>query len=340
MSDATLPARPAPRGSGRLGFVIWVLRRLAYSIPTIIGVIVLDFFLLQAAPGDYVEFSAAHSGIATAEQMEAARERLGLNDGILTRFGAYAIGLAQGDLGMSSLYSKPVFDVILNRVPNTLLLVTTTLVFSLAVGVVVGTINAAYARHPVGKVITALIVLIYSVPSFLKGLFLIVLFSVVLNLLPSSGFMTIGADMGILQAAADRARHMVLPVLTLSLFYIAVYARIVTASMLEVRKQNYVRTAQAKGLPDSQILIRHMLRNALLPLTTVAGIHIGMMLSGAVIVETMFAWPGLGSLAYEALFARDFQLVLGILLLSSLTVIAANILVDIVQMLIDPRIRE
>jgi peptide/nickel transport system permease protein len=176
------------------------------------------------------------------------------------------------------------------------------------------------------------------VPAFWIGLMLIVVFSVRLGWLPSGGSGTIGADLDGWAAVADRARHMVLPALSLALFYLAIYARLTRAAMLEVRGQDFVRTARAKGLSPLAVQTRHVLRNALIPVTTMAGLHVGNMLGGAVVVETVFSWPGLGRLAFEAVMGRDFQVLLGILLLSSVLVIVANVAVDLLHAALDPRI--
>lgn len=313
--------------------------RLYLALPTLIGVIVIDFFLLQFVPGDSAEYLAAASGVATSESMDAIRARLGLDQGVLQQFGVYIWNILHLNFGVSTIFSVPALDLIAARLPNTLLLIVTTLLFSVTAGTLVGIVMAIYAGTLVGRALSAASIFIYSVPSFLKGLILIIMFSVVLGWLPSGGFSTIGADLTGGAYVWDRLYHLILPATTLSLFYITVYSRLVSATLLEVRKQDYIRTARAKGIPEVTIVFRHMLCNALIPVTTVMGMHIGMMLSGAVIVETVFGWPGVGSLAFESLFSRDYPVVLAILLLTSVMVIVANILVDIVHMIIDPRIR-
>ncbi|MFN5572552.1 MAG: ABC transporter permease, partial [Bradyrhizobium sp.] len=178
----------------------------------------------------------------------------------------------------------------------------------------------------------------YSIPGFWIGLMLILLFSVKLGWLPSGGSGTIGTTVSGFALVIDRARYMVLPALSLALFYIAIYSRLTRAAMLDAQTQDYVRTSAAKGLSPFAITFGHVLRNALLPVTTVAGMHLGGLLGGAVVVETVYSWPGLGRLAFEAVMSRDFSVLLGILLLSSLLVIIANVTVDLVQAWLDPRI--
>ena len=188
------------------------------------------------------------------------------------------------------------------------------------------------------NLISVLALLAYATPLFWLGLMLIVVFTLKLNLLPGGGMYTIGATAGPLSHALDVARHLVLPVITLSLFYMATYARLMRASMLEVSRVDYVRTAHAKGLSDQLVMYKHVLPNAILPMVTMLGVQAGSLLGGAVVVEVVFGWPGLGRLAFEAVFQRDSNLLLGILLLSSCLVVAVNILVDLLYTWLDPRI--
>jgi peptide/nickel transport system permease protein len=188
------------------------------------------------------------------------------------------------------------------------------------------------------RLISVVTLVFYAVPGFWVGLMLIVAFSVMLGWLPSGGSETIGAGLTGLAAVRDRLQHMVLPATSLALFYVAIYARLTRASVLEITSQDYVRTAAAKGLPPLTIAMRHVLRNALMPVTTVAGMHIGGILGGAVVVETVYSWPGLGRLTFEAVMKRDFTVLLGVLLLSSLLVIFVNMAVDLLQLWLDPRI--
>ncbi|HZV10728.1 MAG TPA: ABC transporter permease, partial [Novosphingobium sp.] len=232
----------------------------------------------------------------------------------------------------------PVTHLILERLPGSLLLSATALVVALVAGVVLGTLMAAHEGRLLDRALSVVALLLYSLPSFWIALMLIVVFSIRLGWLPSGGAHTIGLPESGLAGLADRLRYMVLPVLSLALFYVAIYARLVRVGVIEAKAQDYVRTARAKGLSERRILVRHVLRNALLPLTTVAGMHVGAMLGGAVVVETIYGWPGLGRLAFEAVMGRDFRVLLGILLLSSLLVILANALVDILHGVLDPRV--
>jgi len=251
---------------------------------------------------------------------------------------AYLDNLAHFSLGFSPRYNLPVVDIIGQRLPGTVALMLSALVIALAGGIALGVVMATFAGRWPDRLISIIVTLFYSIPGFWIGLMLILLFSVKLGWLPSGGSGTIGASVGGFEAVLDRLRYMVLPAFSLALFYIAIYSRLARAAMIEAQSQDYVRTAAAKGLSPFAITVRHVLRNALLPVTTVAGMHFGGLLGGAVVVETVYSWPGLGRLAFEAVMGRDFSVLLGILLLSSLLVIIANVTVDLVQAWLDPRI--
>lgn len=319
--------------------LVRVIRRNALqAVPTLAGIIVLNFALLKLAPGDAADVLAAQAGFATEETMAAMRSRLGLDLTPVAQLWAYFLGLAHFDLGHSARYGMPVLQVIGERLPGTLILMATALVLAIAAGVAIGAAMAVFAGRLPDRILSVLALLFYSVPAFWIGLMLIVIFSVKLGWLPSGGSGTIGAGLSGWALIADKARYMTLPVLSLALFYLAIYARLTRASMLEVRTQDFVRTARAKGLGPFAVTTRHILRNALIPVTTMAGLHIGNMLGGAVVVETVYSWPGLGRLAFEAVMGRDFPVLLGILLLSSVLVIVANLAVDLVHAALDPRI--
>lgn len=312
-------------------------RALVRSLPTVAIIVVFNFFLLSLAPGDAADVLAAESGAATAETMAATRARLGLDLPLLDQFLNYLWHLLHLDLGFSAKFGVPVLDVIMSRLPATLLLMVTAMVFALLIGLSAGFAMALKPGSLLDRAISVVALLFYSMPSFWGALMLIVIFSVQLGWLPSSGYQTIGFEGNGLELALDMARYLALPALSLSLFFIAIYARLTRASMLEVYGQDYVRTAVAKGLPPGRIAWRHVLRNALVPVTTVAGIHFGILLGGAIVTETVFAWPGLGTLAFQAVFARDFPVLLGILLMSSALVIVINIATDLLHAWLDPR---
>lgn len=313
-------------------------RSLFRAIPTAAGVVILNFMLLQSVPGDAVDALTAEAGSASAETSALLRQQYGLDKSSLAQFGDYLNQLAHLSLGDSPRYGIPVLDVIAQRLPNTLLLMGLALAFSLIVGVTLGVVMALWKGKWPDRVLSSLTFVLYSTPGFWIGLMAIVLFAVKLQWLPSGGDGTIGAELSGFDKFADKLQYAVLPALMLSTFFVAIYARLTKASVLEVLTQDYVRTAHAKGLSGWQVTWGHVLRNALLPLTTVAGTHLGSLLGGAAVAETVFGWPGIGRLTLEAIQAREYKVLLGILLLSSFIVIAANILVDMLQARLDPRI--
>jgi peptide/nickel transport system permease protein len=316
-----------------------VLRRtLLQAVPTALGIVILNFLLLKLAPGDAADVMAGEFGAATEETMAMLRQRFGLDVPVLQQLLGYLANLSQFSLGQSPRYGMPVSELIGQRLPATLMLMGLALAIALVVGIALGTAMAMTAGRWTDRVLSVVSLVFYSVPGFWIGLMLIVLFSVKLGWLPSGGYETIGAGLTGLDAVLDRLEHMILPATSLALFFIAIYGRLTRAAVLEVASQDYVRTARAKGLPPLAVTLRHVLRNALLPVTTLAGIHIGGILGGAVVVETVYSWPGLGRLAFESVTRRDFNVLLGVLLLSSFLVILANTLIDLLHAWLDPRI--
>jgi peptide/nickel transport system permease protein len=245
---------------------------------------------------------------------------------------------AQLDLGYSFRFNRPVASLVFERLPATMLLMIPTLLLSFVTGSVLGIIASRRVGRWTDVAVSIAALVFYAMPIFWIGVMMIVLFSVKLGWLPTGGMETVGAGYGGLAHMLDVVRHMVLPVVTLSLFYMAFYARLMRASMLEIFGQDFVTTARAKGLSERRITYRHVLRNALLPMVTVLGLHVANLLGGAVLVETVFGWPGLGRLAFDSVLSRDVNLLLGILLLSSILVIATNIAVDAAYRWLDPRI--
>ncbi|MCU1726860.1 ABC transporter permease [Pseudomonas sp. 7P_10.2_Bac1] len=320
-------------------FVRMVVRGpLLRAVPTAAGVIVLNFMLLQMVPGDAVDALVAEAGSATAETTQLLRQQYGLDKSSLAQFGDYVGQLAHLSLGDSPRYGIPVLEVINQRLPNTLLLMGLALVISVGAGVTLGAVMALWAGKWPDRVLSSIVFVVYSTPGFWIGLMAIVLFAVKLDWLPAGGDGTIGAGLSGVDKFVDKLHYAILPALTLASFFVAIYARLTRASVLDVLTQDYVRTARAKGLSPWRITTRHVLRNALLPLTTVAGAHLGGLLGGAAVVETVFGWPGIGRLTLEAVQAREYKVLLGILLISSFIVIIANLLVDWLHMRLDPRI--
>ena len=321
-----------------LGWAGFVGRRLLQALPTILLIAIIDFFILHAAPGDIVDILAGEAGSATPEYLADLRARFGLDQPLLVQLGHFLLRTFTFDLGYSFRHGMPVAALIFDRLPATLLLMGLSLGSAISIGVLLGIVAARHPNRLADGVISVVTTLFYAVPSFWVGLMMIVLFSLKLNWLPTGGMVTLTSNLTGLARVLDIARHAVLPATVLSLFYIAVYARLMRASCLQVSGSDFVRTARAKGLSDGRVMWRHVVRNALLPTVTIAGLQVGSILGGAVLVETVFGWPGLGRLAYEAVFQRDFNLLLGILVVSSVLVILVNILMDLAYAKLDPRI--
>ena len=318
--------------------LLLALRRLAASLPALVLVLVGLFLLLQLAPGDTVDALMAQMGGGDAAIAADLRRFYGLDLSVTARLGAYLWRLLTLDLGFSAIYGKPVASVILERLPATLLLMTGALFFAFSFGMALGIVAARRVNRWPDTLISTLGLIFYATPSFWFGLMAIVLFSVQLQWLPAGGFGDVAMGYTGWRRALDIAWHLVLPTLTLGLIFLAIYLRIMRASMLEVLSLDFVRTARAKGLREGRIVTRHVLRNALLPMVTLIGLQAGTMLGGAVVVESVFALPGLGRLAYESVVQRDLNTLLGIVFVSALLVIVVNFAVDLLYARLDPRI--
>lgn len=316
----------------------YALRRLLHAVPTVLAIVVLNFLLLQLAPGDAAEVLAGEAGSATPEYMAQLRSKFGLDHAVWMQLLLYVERVVTFDLGFSFRHGMPVAELMLARLGPTLLLMGTVLVLSIGVGVLLGSLAARNLNRWQDNLISSLTVLAYATPVFWAGLMLIVVFSIKLGWFPTSGMQKVAAFYEGFDRVKDIAHHLVLPAVTLTLFYLALYTRLMRASVLEQLTMDYVVTARAKGLTERQIVRRHVLRNAMLPVVTMAGVQVGAILGGAVVVETVFAWPGLGLLAYESLFARDLNLLLGIFFVSTCLVVAVNLLVDLAYSALDPRI--
>jgi len=319
---------------------IWryVRRRTVQAILVLVLIGCTNFLIVNSAPGDMVDIMAGESGAADEQYMQALRAKYGLDQPLPVRLARYLKAVATLDLGHAFRYNESVVDLILSRFPATLLLMFSSLSLALIGGIVLGVWAARRPGSPRDAIISVLALLGYSTPLFWFGLMLIVLMTVKLDLLPSSGMRTIGADLTTPQAVLDVARHLIMPAVTLALFYLSTYTRLMRASMLEIYGMDFVRTAKAKGLNEGEVAYRHVLRNAILPLVSLFGVQLGAVLGGSVVVEVVFDWPGLGTLAFDALFQRDHNLLMGILFLSSALVVVVNLAVDLFYSWLDPRI--
>ena len=333
-------------------------RRILQAIPTFFGVTILSYLIILSAPGDPVAM-IAYSPNTSQEAIEAQRRQLGLDQPPLLQYVYWLVGndwtmididgdsiedrpgdrrgLLRGDLGVSIKQRRPVMDLIMQRVPATLRLGLAALLIGYVVGVSLGVLAAVFHRSWIDQVIRVLSVIGNAVPNFWLGLLLIIIFGVQLDLLPISGMRNI-TQRGP-QSIGDAMRYMILPVSVLSLNTIAFISRFTRTQVLEVLAQDYVRTAQAKGLQTRVIWFRHALRNGLLPVATFLGPSIGTLLAGAVIIEQVFQWPGMGKLIIDAVYSRDYPLVMGSVVVASVMFILGVMLSDLMYVILDPRIR-
>ncbi|MBT6084840.1 MAG: ABC transporter permease [Rhodospirillaceae bacterium] len=316
----------------------YILKRLAQGVPIILAIVVLNFFLLNMAEGDAVDVLAGEAGSATPEYMAELRAKFGLDKPLPVQLMVYLKNVAMLDLGYSFRHDMAVSDLVIDRLWPTLLLMVTTIIIAVGFGILLGLMAAVRLNTWKDTAISIFALITYATPLFWVGLMMIVVFSINLRWFPTSGMENIAAFYEGFDKVVDIAHHLVLPTITLSLFYLALYTRMMRASMLEQYGQDYVVTARAKGLTERRITFVHVLRNALLPVVTMAGVQVGALIGGSVIVESVFAWPGLGLLAFESLFARDLNLLLGIFLLSSILVVVVNLIVDVIYSFLDPRI--
>jgi len=315
----------------------YIVRRLLQAVPLVLGILVITFTLIHLAPGDPLIFLAGDGG--NAAYYAEMRARYGLDQPLLVQLGHYFVATLHGDFGYSFSYQQPVFQVLLSRLPATLLLMGTALVFSTLIGLLMGLLTAVRPHSALDSGITAFTLTAYAMPVFWLGQLLVLLFAVRLNLLPVQGMVTARETYTGLAHFQDVARHLILPTLTLALPQLALTARLTRTSVREALEEDYVRVARAKGLSERVVLWRHALRNALLPIVTVTGGHISVVLTGAALTETIFAWPGLGRLLLDAALKRDYPLLMAIFLLVSATVIGVNLVTDLVYTTLDPRVR-
>jgi peptide/nickel transport system permease protein len=314
------------------------LRRLLQALPLVVVIAITNFFWLRLAPGDLADVIAGEAGAATPEYMAELRRQFGTDQPLAIQFVAYLKRLAHFDLGWSFRYNESVVHLILERLPATALLLVSALVIALLVGCAAGTLAAVSRWRVVDIAVSVISTLGFATPLFWLGLMLMVLFSAHLHWLPSGGMTTLGVNAHGFAYLRDVAAHMVMPVFCLAAYYLAIYARLMRASVLEVAGLDFVRTARAKGVSRVRAVLSHVVPNALLPIVTMSALQFGTLLSGSVAIETVFSWPGLGQLALDAVSSRDLNLLLGILFISSLLVLAVNLLADLTYGWFDPRI--
>ena len=314
-----------------------LLRRFIQSIILILLLIVFNFFLIHIAPGDPVNYLAGQSG--DEQYFALIRAKFGLDQPFLTQLWVYLSGVLRGDLGYSLSHQQPVLAVIVARLPATLLLVIPSIVIAAVLGIALGVESARRPDSAFDRVINTFALLGHSLPSFSIGMLLLLLFSLQLGLFPAQGATSANQDLSGLAYVADFISHLALPCLTLVIVQLAQILRLTRAEMINVLDENYITAARAKGIGETRLLYVHGLRNALIPVVTVIGSDLGMLLSGAVLVETVFAYPGLGRLMLEAIAARDYPILLGLLITTSAGVAVANFITDTAYPMLDPRIK-
>ena len=316
---------------------LMALSRIAQLVAVILLIATFNFFLVRAAPGDPAQVMAGQSGASDPKLLEDLRREYGLDKPYAVQLASYLGRVVTLDLGYSYRQRRPVADLVLERLPATLLLTVTAFCLALLIGTTLGALAGLAAGTVLDTLFTVLSLVLYATPVFWLGLMLVLVFSVTLGWLPPFGYETINVKLSPIEHALDVAKHMIMPVTSLAAIYLAIYARLMRSSIIEVAQQDFIKTARAKGLSGPSIVVGHMLRNALVPVVTVAGMQAGALVGGAVVIETVFAWPGLGRLTFDALLQRDYPVLLGIFLILSIVVIVLNLLTDLIYKLIDPR---
>ena len=312
----------------------WVVK----FIGVVLVIATVSFVIVRAAPGDPAQVMAGQTGAADEQMLAQLRQEYGLDKPYLIQLVGHLKRVLTVDLGYSYRQQRPVLSLLAERMPATLLLTGTAFLLALVAGIVLGTLAGVRAGRWSDTLLSVVALLLYAMPVFWLGLMLVLLFSVQLDWLPAFGYATIGVDMPPLRRALDILSHLALPALSLSAVYLAIYTRLMRSSVIEVMHQDFIKTARAKGLTRGRIIAKHILRNAILPVVTVAGMQAGALVGGAVVVETVFAWPGLGRLTYDAVLQRDYPVLLGIFLVMSVLVIVINLLTDAIYRAIDPRV--
>ncbi len=316
----------------------YILKRTLQAIPILLGASTLIFFLMHAAPGDPTSiYIRPDIDPAVIEQM---RKNLGLDQPVHVQYVRWLSSFAQGDFGFSFSQKRPIIDIIKDTLPNTLLLSGVALVVIFVVGVLIGTIQAVRQYSWVDNVATVGAFFFYSMPSFWFGLMLILLLSYKFQLLPASQMTSVNFEfLPASEQWMDRLKHLLMPALALGIGSAASVARYMRSGMLEQIRQDYVRTARAKGLSERVVIFKHAMRNALIPVVTLLGLTLPFLVGGAVLIETIFAWPGMGRLIVTAIFQRDYPVVLAIAFVSSIMVILGSLIADILYSVVDPRVR-
>ncbi|MBJ7401856.1 MAG: ABC transporter permease [Bradyrhizobium sp.] len=322
-----------------MNLLLHIVRQLANAIGLLFAVLVLNFCLIHAAPGDPAMVIAGEMGGASADVIAALRIKYGLDKSLFEQLFTYMSKVVTGDFGFSYYFNEPVVSLILQRIPATLYLVIAALVMSVVIGTLLGVVSARKPNGLFSQGVTVIALAGYAAPVFWTGLMLLLLFGSVWPILPVSGMIDVVRPKTGFAHVLDIIQHLILPSTTLALVFIAQYSRLARVNMIDALTADYVRTARAKGLPETIVIGKHALRNTLIPIVTVAGLQFGHLFAGAVLVETVFSWPGMGRLVFDSILRRDYPTLLAVLFFSAVLVMAANIVTDLVYRLIDPRIR-
>jgi len=316
----------------------YIVRRLLQAIPLILGIIIVNFSLIHLAPGDPITTLVGEFQ-ASPEYIASVKKEYGLDQPLPAQLLFYVLGILKGNLGYSFSFKQPVLSVILERVPATVLLMMVAITYSTMLGVVLGVISSKKQYSRTDQFFTFLSLIGYSLPVFWLGQILLITLSLKFSLFPAQGMQSLREPLTGMAYGLDLLHHLVLPSFALGLSYLAINTRFARASMIEVMSEDYIRTARAKGVSERMVTYKHALRNALLPLVTMTGLNFGFLLTGAVLTETVFAWPGLGRLMYDSIYTRDYPVLMGMFILTSMGVIVANLITDILYSVLDPRIR-
>ena len=309
----------------------FIARRLIATIPVLLFVAVFVFMLLRLTPGDPAAIIAGDN--ATADQVDAIRAKLGLDEPLLTQFWIWSGSVLSGDFGESFFFKKTVAELISQRIEPTLMLSLCTIILAVLIAVPVGVLAASRQGGWVDRIVMGFSVMGFSVPTFVIGYLLIYVFAIVLGWLPVQGYRRISEGFG------DFIIRLIMPSITLAVIYIALISRITRASVIETLGEDYIRTARAKGLPGRVVLLRHALRNAAVPIITVIGIGVALLIGGVVITESVYNIPGLGRLTVDAVLARDFPVIQIVIMMFSFTFVLINLVIDLAYSVLDPRIR-
>ena len=328
----------ALKGSRTLKTFGLIVNRLVYAFVLLFAVLVLNFTLMHLAPGDVADTISQSMGGADEELLIEIRKDYGLDQPYFQQLATYIGKVLRFDLGHSFFFNEPVSKLVLERIPATLLLVITAQILALLLGVVLGVYSARKPNGMMSHFVTFFALFGYSAPVFWTGILLLIAFSLQIPLFPVAGMRDVTIEGNFWIHAIDVMKHMVLPVVTLASIFLALYSRLARATMIETLGTDFVRTARAKGLPERQVVYKHALRNSLSPVVTLAGLQFSAVVSGAVLVEAVFSWPGLGTLAFQSIIARDTPTILGILFFSALVVIIGNLLTDLALRFVDPRV--